>query len=95
MARPTPNVFLRNVEHDGRALEVCEADALYAVLYKGKPIKVRTLQNIELSFVGPKYSKTAFPESGHAYNLAEKLNKMFDTTDFSVAIMSVHRIISE
>jgi hypothetical protein len=95
MARPSPNILLRDVEPSGKALEVCEADALYGVLYQGKPIKVRTLQNIDVSFLGPKYSKTAFPESGHAYNLAEKLNRMFNTTDFSVAIMVVGRTISE
>jgi len=95
MARPTPNVLLRDVDANSRALEVCEADALYGVLYQGRPIKVRTLQNIELSFVGPKYSKTAFPESGHAFNLAEKLNRMFNTDEFTVAIMTVGRTISE
>jgi len=95
MARPMPNVLLRNVDINDKALEVCEADALYGVLYQGRPIKIRTLQNIELNFIGPKYSKTAFPESGHAFNLADKLNKMFNTDEFTVAIMTVSRTISE
>ena len=95
MSRPIPNVLLRDVDDTGRALEVCDADGLYAVLYKGRPIKVRALQNIEVSFLGPKYSKTAFPEPGHAFNLADKLNKKFNTTDFTVAIMSVSRTIKE
>jgi hypothetical protein len=88
-------VLLRDVDDTGRALEVCEADGLYAVLYKGRPIKVRSIQNIEVSFLGPKYNKTAFPEPGHAFNLAERLNKRFNTTDFTVAVMSVYRTIKE
>ena len=34
--------------------------------------------------LGPKYKKVSFSNSGHAHNLAEKLNKIFNTQDFSV-----------
>jgi hypothetical protein len=34
--------------------------------------------------LGPKYKKVSFSNSGHAINLAEKLNKLFQTLDFSV-----------
>jgi hypothetical protein len=34
--------------------------------------------------VGPKYKKVSFSNSGHALNLAEKLNKLFNCEDFSV-----------
>ena len=95
MARPTPEILLQNIDSNGRALEVCDADNLYAVLYQGRPIKIRTFKNIEVNFVGPKYGKTAFPESGHAFNLAEKLNAMFDTNEFTVAIMEPRRTITE
>jgi hypothetical protein len=78
-----------------RAYQVCVADAIYAVCYKGAPIKVKTHANIEIDYPGPKYVKTSFPTSGHAFNLAERLNLRFDTTDFSVVIMQVGRTIKE
>jgi hypothetical protein len=95
MARPSPNVILRSVEDDMRAIEVCEADAIYAVCYKGRPVKVRTLQNIEIPYPGPKYLKTSFPEPGHAFNLAERMNEKFNTSDFTVVMMTSGRTISE
>jgi len=95
MARPSPNVILRSVENDMRAIEVCDAYAVYAVCYKGRPVKVRTFQNVEVPYPGPKYLKISFPESGHAFNLADKLNEKFATTDFSVVMMTTGRTIQE
>ena len=95
MSRPKPRVLLEHVDNNMRAYQVCEADAIYAVCYKGAPIKVKTYANIELPYPGPKYAKTAFPTSGHAFNLANRLNKKFTTSDFSVVMMTVGRTISE
>lgn len=95
MARPSPNVILRSVEDDMRATEVCDADAVYAVCYKGRPIKVRTFSNVEVPYPGPKYLKSSFPESGHAFNLSDKLNEKFATKDFSVVMMTTGRTIQE
>ena len=36
------------------------------------------------SYPGPKYKKVSFSNPGHARNLAKKLNKLFDTNDFTV-----------
>ena len=95
MSRPRPRVLLESVDNDMRSLQVCEADAIYAVCYKGAPIKVKTQANIEIAYPGPKYAKTSFPTSGHAFNLAERLNHRFNTSDFSVVMMAVGRTISE
>ena len=95
MSRPQPNILLEDVSDDMSAYQVCEADAIYAVCYKGRPIKIRTYHNIEIAYPGPKYGKSSFPSSGHAFNLAEKLNKKFDTTDFSVVMMTTGRTVSE
>jgi hypothetical protein len=95
MARRSPKIILNAVDDDMRAIQVCEADAVYAVCYKGRPIKVRTYQNIEIDHPGPKYAKSSFPESGHAFNLADKLNKKFTTSDFSVVMMTVGRTLTE
>jgi hypothetical protein len=38
--------------------------------------------------VGPRYRKTSFPNSGHAINLAKKLNQQFHTDKFTVVLMN-------
>lgn len=84
MARPKPVIILESVNPKTyKADQVLEADAIYAVFYQGKPINLRTLNHL-VSYPGPKYKKVSFSNSGHAFNLAEKLNKMFKTLEFSV-----------
>jgi len=72
--------------------EVCDADAVYAVLYRGRAIKVRK-SNPDVAYLGYKYGKTTFPEAGHAIRLAAKLNAAHNTEDFSVAVLSVQRVV--
>ena len=77
-----------------RSLQVCEADAIFAVFYRGKPINLKTQSNIEIDYPGPKYAKSSFANSAHAFNLAEKLNKKFDCEDFSVVMLTTGRTLS-
>ena len=84
MARPKPTIILENVNPKNyKAEQVLNAEAIYAVFYKGKPINLRTLSHL-VSYPGPKYKKVSFSNSGHAFNLAERMNKMFKVTDFAV-----------
>lgn len=88
MARPKPTIILENVNPKNyKAEQVLDADAIYAVFYQGKPINLRTLSHL-VSYPGPKYKKVSFSNSGHAFNLAERLNKQFKTTEFSVYKLS-------
>ena len=84
MSRPKPKILLeitnkKNYKTD----QVLEADAIWAVFYKDQPINLKTSSLIGET-IGPKYKKVSFSNSGHAFNLAEKLNKTFGTSDFSV-----------
>jgi len=91
MSRPQPTHICSHSDNN-LVIEVCAADAVYAVLYQGHPIKLRK-HNPEKPYQGIKYSKTAFPEPGHAIRLARKLNDTYLTTEFTVAVMTVGRII--
>jgi len=93
MSRPQPTHVCSHTEGD-LVIEICAADAVYAVLYCGRPIKIRK-HNPSLRYQGMKYSKTAFPEPGHAIRLARKLNTVYNTTDFSVAVMTEGRTLKE
>ena len=83
MARPKPIILLENVDKQYKAEQVLNADAIYAVFYQGKPINLRTLNHL-VSYPGPKYKKCSFGNSGHAFNLSDRLNKIFKTTEFTV-----------
>jgi len=84
MSRPKPNVLLEITDKKTYNIDqVLESDAIWAVFYKGKPINLKML-NYASPMQSPKYKKISFSNSGHAFNLAEKLNKKFNSTDFAV-----------
>jgi len=84
MSRPKPTVLLEITNKKTYKTEqVLDAEAIWAVFYQDKPINLKT-NSIVAQQVGPKYKKVSFSNSGHAFNLAEKLNRQFNTQDFSV-----------
>jgi hypothetical protein len=84
MSRPKPKVLLEITDKKTYKTEqVLEADAIWAVFYKDKPVNLKT-SSIVAQQVGPKYKKVSFSNSGHAINLAEKLNRLFNCEDFAV-----------
>jgi hypothetical protein len=88
MARPIPNIILEYTNAKTYRSElVLQADAIFAVFYKGKAINLRSLNSL-VNFPGPKYKKVSFSNSGHAFNLAEKLNDLFKCDDFEVFKLS-------
>ncbi len=95
MARPKPVIILENINPKTyKAEQVLEADAIYAVFYQGKPVNLRTLNHL-VSYPGPKYKKVSFSNSGHAFNLAERLNKLFKTCDFDVYKLTIGEVYKE
>lgn len=95
MSRPKPKVLLeitnkKNYKRD----QVLESDAIWAVFYKDKPINLKT-DIITSSDTGPKYKKISFSNAGHAFNLAEKLNRQFNCNDFAVYKLTVGEKVNE
>tara|TARA_Y100001972_G_C7546881_1_gene275014 strand:+ start:503 stop:742 length:240 start_codon:yes stop_codon:yes gene_type:complete len=74
--------------------EILEASAIYAVFYKQKPINLKT-SSIVSNYPGPKYKKVSFSNPGHAHNLAQKLNLMFKTNDFSVYELTKGKLLKD
>lgn len=59
-----------------------KATAIFAVFFDNQPINLRSLHTV--IDIGPKYKKVSFSNPGHAFNLCEKLNKLFKTDRFAV-----------
>ena len=84
MSRPQPTIILESInKHTYKSEQVLSADAIYSVFYQGKPINLRILNTL-VSYPGPKYKKVSFSNPGHAFNLAERLNKVFQSEEFKV-----------
>lgn len=95
MSRPKPEVLLEAVNKASyKAEQVLNADAIYSVFYNSQPINLRTLHTL-VSYPGPKYKKVSFSNPGHAFNLAERLNKLFNTTGFEVFRLTQGEKITE
>lgn len=95
MARPKPNILMEHTNSSTyRSEQVLEAEAIYAVFYQNKPFNLRSLNSL-VNYPGPKYKKTSFSNPGHAFNLAERMNKLFKTEDFVVVKLTQGEIIDE
>lgn len=96
MARPKPTILLTNVHPvTYKSEEILEADAIYAVFYKGCPFNLRTFLNSLQDYPGPKYKKVSFSNPGHAFNLMEKLNNLFKCEDFTVVELKDGVLVNE
>jgi len=88
MSRPKPDVLVEIINKETYKTDQILASAgIWAVYYQNRPINLKT-QNMLIQYPGPKYKKVSFSNSGHAINLAKKLNKQFNTLDFTVMLLS-------
>lgn len=95
MSRPKPTILLDHTDPKTyRSEQVLAANGIFAVFHMGKPINLRTLNTL-ISYPGPKYRKVSFSNPGHAFNLAEKLNRLFKCTDFTVHLLTEGRRVDE
>jgi len=66
--------------------QVLAAEGIWAVFFDNQPINLKTA-NLLTQYPGPKYKKVSFSNSGHAINLARKLNTQFRTDKFTVVLL--------
>ena len=96
MARPKPTILLTHVDPGTyKSEEGLEAEAIYAVFYQGNPFNLRTFLNSLQDYPGPKYKKVSFSNPGHAFNLMEKMNKLFKCSDFTVVELKEGSLVNE
>ena len=94
MSRPKPKVILEHHDTSNYKTEqVLAAASVYSVFSQGAPINLRT-QHSYLNYPGPKYKKTV-RNPGHAFNLAERLNKQFNTDEFCVVRLEGGPVVQE
>jgi len=93
MSRPKPKILLEHVNKKNyKSEQILEAEAIWAVFYKGSPFNLKSASNIT-DYPGPKYKKVSFSNPGHAHNLAKKLNQMFNSSEFEVVKLTKGEII--
>jgi hypothetical protein len=88
MSRPKPQILVE-VTNKGtyKTEQVLAAAGIWAVFFDDQPINLKT-SNLLVQYPGPKYKKVSFSNSGHAINLAKKLNAQFRTNKFSVVLLT-------
>ena len=87
MSRPKPQVLIEHTDKQTYKTEqVLVATGVWAVFYNNQPINLKTA-NMLTQYPGPKYKKVSFSNSGHAINLARKLNTQFKTDKFTVVLL--------
>ena len=87
MSRPKPQVLIEITNKQTYKTEqVLASEGVWAVFYDNKPINLKS-SNMLVAYPGPKYKKVSFSNSGHAINLAKKLNTLFKSDKFSVVLL--------
>lgn len=87
MSRPKPTIILEHLNKiNYKCDQILSSEGIWAVFYDNKPINLKT-HNILVSYPGPKYKKVSFSNSGHAINLAKKLNVLYKTDKFTVILL--------
>ena len=82
MARPQQKILLTHNDED-YFVDIISSEGLWVIVYKSQPINLRRKFWI-LNGTTHKYMKTAYPNHAHAYRTAAKLNKIFNTDEFTV-----------
>jgi len=81
VGRPNKEIILQHMDANGYATEILKVSGLWIVTYQGNPIGIRRTYRMEHS---KKYPRTAYNNPAFAYNMMERMNTLYNTTDFNV-----------
>jgi len=94
MSRPKPSIIIEAVNQSNSRIEqILEAEAIWAVFYKGRPFNLKSQVGYSDDSSDSKYKKVSFSNPGHAVNLARKLNAQFSCNDFTVVKLTEGTIV--
>ena len=95
LGRPKPVVVLSRTDKQWMAQQVLAADAIYAVFYRGKPINLRSVNDLEPDPTKAKrYCGTTFCNPGYAFALQRRLAATFGE-GFSVVRLTVGETVED
>jgi hypothetical protein len=92
IGRTKPTVLLSHIDADKKGIEVVEAYYTWSLFYQNGPIQIKTTSNVDFDYPGPKYIRINFQNLAHALRLRDKMNKLFDTDEFTVVRMDSGRV---
>jgi hypothetical protein len=85
MGRPIPIILLNEYKVPTKEVRILASEAYYYVVYKNKPFNPLEVDKDPRKFYNKKrYITNGWAHRGHADRLAAKLNKLFNTTEFTV-----------
>ena len=83
MGRPKPKTIAeQQIGFTRRQLVITDAEGYWIVVYRGEPVNI--VDNDSLGFRPKKYVKNGWAHEHSAHLLANKLNRWFNTEDFTV-----------
>jgi hypothetical protein len=81
MARPSAEILNSITDEDLITHSVLRAPGYWYLTYQGLPVAIKTDNWMGIN---AKYPRTGFNNSSHAYRMRDRLNQLFNTTDFEI-----------
>jgi hypothetical protein len=89
--RQKPTVILEHT-YNNTFCEILDANGVYSVFYDEQPVNLR---KTKYEYRQRSYQQMSFSNPGMAFNLAERLNKLFDTNKFEVFLLGAVKKVVE
>jgi hypothetical protein len=81
IGRPNKQIVLQSVDENGSTIDVLRVSGIWIVAYQNQPVGLRRTYRFDIN---KRYPRTGYNNPAHAYAMANKLNHLFDTDEFTV-----------
>jgi hypothetical protein len=81
MARPHAKILATITDEDLITHSVLKTPGYWYLTYQGTAVGIKTENWLGIN---AKYPRTGFNNSSHAYRMRDRLNQLFNTTDFEI-----------